>query len=109
MNTETKQSQLLTPYEVWTNDHTDIACEECARKFAEEHQLEWHSWYSWTERAEELGKGVSEIASYALGDSDYPYSCCGFYLDTRFTAEGERTLKEEFPQWVQELYGYHTP
>lgn len=104
-----QQSELSRPYEVWDGDFVDIVCGTCAEKFAEEHKLEWRSgtsFHSFTEDSEEKGAGASCIESYALGDSDRPYSCCDIYLDTRFTDEGEKYLKEEFPEWVVELYGY---
>jgi hypothetical protein len=106
------QEELQRPYEVWDGDFVDIVCEDCARKFAEERGLEWRggiSFHSFTEDSEEKGAGASCIESYALGDSDRPYSCCGIYLDTRFTDEGEQYLKEEFPEWVVALYGYTIP
>jgi tRNA A37 threonylcarbamoyltransferase TsaD len=109
MNTIVTQTELGRPYEVWDKDFVDIACGTCAEKFAEELGLEWRggtSFHSFTEDSEEKGAGASCIESYALGDSDYPYSCCGVYLDTSFTKEGEEALKEDFPTWVVELYGY---
>jgi hypothetical protein len=104
---EKTQTQVARAYEVWDGDYVDIVCEECADKFAEERNLEWRSGKrvdSFTENSEELGMGASCIAGYALGDSDYPHSCCGIYLDTRFTAEGERYLREEFSAEVVKLY-----
>ena len=103
------QEQLYSPYEVWDADFVDVVCEDCARKFALERGLEWRggiSFHSFTEDSEDKGAGASCIESYALSDSDSPYSCCGLYLDTRFTNEGEQYLKDEFPDWVVKLYGY---
>jgi hypothetical protein len=103
------QKQLYRPYEVWAGDFVDVVCEDCARKFAEERGLEWRggiSFHSFTEDSEDKGAGASCIESYALSDSDSPYSCCGLYLDTRFTREGEQYLKDEFPERVVKLYGY---
>lgn len=101
------QTSLPSPYEVWTNDFADVVCEECAVKFATENGLVWRgntSADSFTEDSEELGVGVSCIASYALGDSDYPYSCCGVYLNTNLTEHGQSYLRENFPEWVVALY-----
>ena len=105
----TEQTYLPSPYEIWKDggDFTEIACQDCAVKFAEENKLVWRgntSTDSFTEDSEELGAGASCIASYALGDSDYPYSCCDTYLDTRFTTYGEQELRENFPDWVIKLY-----
>lgn len=103
------QTYLLDAYEVWTSDFTDVVCEDCAVKFAQEHGLEWRAGHpkdSFTEDSEEKGAGASCIPSWALGESDSPHSCCGFYLKTDFTSEGVEYLKENFPKGVQELYGY---
>lgn len=104
-----EQTYLPSPYELWDGDFTAIACEDCARKFASERSLEWRggtSLHSFTEDAEEKGASASSIPSYALGESDSPYSCCDTYLDTNFTSEGVAYLKSDFPAWVQALYGY---
>jgi hypothetical protein len=105
-----QQSELGRPYEVWDGGiFVDVVCRTCAENFAGERNLEWRggtSFHSFTEDSEQKQAGASCIESYALGDSDSPYSCCGIYLDTRFTNEGEQYLKEEFPEWVVELYGY---
>jgi hypothetical protein len=103
-----RQTFLLDVYEVWDQDFTDVACKDCAVKFAEERGLEWHDSFkeTWTEDSEEKGAGASNTPSWARGESDYPYECCGYYLKTSFTPEGRETLKSEYPKWVQELYGY---
>jgi hypothetical protein len=104
-----QQTYLPSSYEVWDGDFVDVVCEDCAVKFAEELGLVWRgntSTDSFTEDSEEKGAGASCIASYALGDADAPYSCCGVYLDTNLTKEGYDYLEErDFPQWVKELYG----
>jgi hypothetical protein len=107
---ESAQTWLYDAYEVWDHDFVEVACETCAVEFAKERSLEWSggkSADSYTENSEELNAGASCIASYALGDSDYPHTCvCGVYLDTRFTTEGEDYLRENFPKGVQKLYSY---
>lgn len=102
------QTFLFDAYEVWDQDFVDIACKDCAVKFAEERGLEWHDSFqeTWTEDAEEKGAGASCIPSWGMGESDYPYSCCDLYLKTNFTPEGQDYLKSDFPKGVQELYGY---
>lgn len=104
-----QQTYLPSAYEIWNDggNFMDIVCEDCAVKFAEENKLVWRgnkSTDSFTEDSEELGAGAMCIASYALGDSDSPYSCCGVYLDTRFTRHGEQELRDNFPDWVIKLY-----
>jgi hypothetical protein len=104
-----QQTYLPSSYEIWKDggDFTDIVCEECAVKFAEENKLVWRgnkSTDSFTEDSEELGAGAVCIPSYALGESDYPHSCCGLYLETTFTKYGEQELRENFPDWVIKLY-----
>jgi hypothetical protein len=107
---ESAQTWLYDAYEVWDHDFVEVACETCAVEFAKEHSLEWSggkSADSYTENSEELNAGASCIASYALGDSDYPHTCvCGVYLTTNFTTEGEDYLRENFPKGVQKLYSY---
>ncbi len=89
-------------------DFVDVVCEDCAVKFAEERGLVWRgntSHHSFTEDSEEKGSYASCIESYALGDADAPYSCCGVYLDTNLTRDGFDYLEEhDFPEWVKELY-----
>lgn len=105
---EKQQRYLEQPYEVFAEDNfVDIVCEDCARKFADENNLEWRggkSIDSFTENPEEKGMGASALPSYARGESDSPYSCCGIYLSTTLTPDGVDYLKENFPQWVQDLY-----
>jgi len=106
-NTIARQTFLLDAYEIWDEDFADIVCEDCANKFAEERGLEWRggkSQDSFTEDSEDKGAGASCTPTWALGESDYPYSCCGWYLKTSFTSDGVEYLRENFPKWVQELY-----
>lgn len=105
----TEQTYLPSSYEIWKNggEFHEIVCEDCAVKFAEENKLVWRgnkSTDSFTEDSEELGAGASCIPSYALGESDSPHSCCGVYLETTLTSEGEQYLRDEFPAWVIKLY-----
>ncbi len=103
-----QQTYLPRPYEVGDGDFVDVVCEDCAVKFAEERGLVWRgntSHHSFTEDSEEKGSYASCIESYALGDADAPYSCCGVYLDTNLTRDGFDYLEEhDFPEWVKELY-----
>lgn len=104
-----QQTYLPRPYEVWdSNGFLEVVCESCAVKFAEDLDLKWRgntSSHSFTEDSEEKGAGATCIASYALGDADYPYACCGVYLDTNLTQQGYDYLEEhDFPEWVKELY-----
>ena len=104
---EPTQFYLMDTFEIGDGEMTDIACEECAVKFAKEHELEWSGGKvmdSYTLPKEGSDAYVSCLADYALGESDYPHSCCTFYLKTDFTDEGIQYLKDEFPQWVQDLY-----
>lgn len=105
---EEVQTSLYDAYDVWTSDFTDVVCKDCAVEFAEENKLEWHDSFkeTWTEDAEEKGAGASCIPSWGAGESDSPYSCCGKYLKTTLTIEGQDYLKSEFPKGIQELYGY---
>jgi hypothetical protein len=103
------QTYLFQTFIVNTGDYVDVVCQDCATKFAEEHGLEWrggHAYDSFTEELEGSDAHAQCEPTWALGDSDYPYSCCGYYLQTNFTREGEQNLKDEYPKWVQELYGY---
>ncbi len=105
-----QQTYLPRPYEVWDSKvgWAEIACEDCAVKFATANNLVWRgntSSHSFTLDAEEKGVGASCIASYALGDADYPYACCGTYLDTNITEHGFAYMEEVgFPEWVMALY-----
>lgn len=108
-DTSIQQTFLFPYYEVWDEDFVDLVCEDCAVKFAQERGLEWRggtSYESFTEVVEGRNMGASCPPSWAQGESDYPHSCCGKYLRTDFTPEGAQYLKDEFPKWVQELYGY---
>mgnify|MGYP000246854056 CR=1 FL=1 len=101
------QFYLEHAFEIGTGDFTDIVCEECAVKFAEEQGLTWRGGKardSFTEPLENSDAHAGDMPTWALGESDYPHSCCGIYLDTSFTPEGLEYLKENFPKWVQELY-----
>ncbi len=101
------QTWLFNAYELWDGDYIDLGCESCAVDFAKERNLEWRSGTSmdsYTEDSEERNAGASCVASYAMGESDYPQSCaCGVYLKTDFTSEGVSQLKT-YPKWVQDLY-----
>jgi hypothetical protein len=105
----TIQQYLQHTFIIGDGDFTDVACQECAEKFAEERKLEWRggqSYNSFTEEREGSDAHAGDTPNYALGESDYPYSCCDTYLHTSLTPDGVERLLEEFPKWVQELYGY---
>jgi hypothetical protein len=104
-NTAT-QTELLDAYQIGDGNFTDVACLDCAREFARANKLKWDSPAedNYTE-AHGNGAYASLIHSYE-GEADSPYSCCGLYLHTNFTTEGEVYLMDEFPSWVAELYGY---
>ena len=108
-NTNTlEQTYLHHTFTIGDGDFTDVVCQECAEKFAKEHGLEWRggqSYNSFTEQLEGSDAHAQDEPTWALGESDYPYSCCGYYLETSFTPEGVENLREH-PKWVQELYGY---
>lgn len=101
------QTFLFDAYQIGDGDFTDIACLDCARKFAEERGLVWNNAHKdgYTEWDDTKGAYANLIHS-SEGESDSPYSCCGTYLHTNFTREGEEYLKENFPAWVVALYGY---
>jgi hypothetical protein len=104
-NTAT-QTELLDAYLIGDGDFTDVACLDCARDFARENKLKWDSP---SEDTFTIEKGTGAYASYlhrSEGEADSPYSCCGLYLYTNFTTEGEVYLMDEFPSWVAELYGF---
>lgn len=106
-NTRVRQTFLLDAYEYWNEDFVEIVCESCAVEIADAYGLEWRGGKpqdSFTEHSEKLGVGVSCIPTWALGESDTPYSCCGWYLKTSLTSDGVEYLRENFPKWVQELY-----
>lgn len=105
--TTTNQTFLFDAYAIGDQDFADIACLDCARKFAEERGLVWNNAHKdgFTEWDDANGAHASLIHS-SEGESDSPYSCCGTYLHTNFTREGEEYLKENFPAWVVALYGY---
>lgn len=103
------QTYLHHTFTIGDGDFTDVVCQECAEKFAEEHGLEWRggqAYNSFAEAPEGSTAYAQDEPTWALGESDYPYSCCGYYLHTSFTPEGRDYLRDEFPKWVQELYGY---
>jgi hypothetical protein len=106
---EVTQDYLQHTFVIGDGDFTDVVCQDCAVKFAEERGLKWRggqAYNSFTEELEGSMAHAGDTPTYALGESDYPYSCCGYYLHTSFTSEGRKYLMEEFPKWVQELYGY---
>jgi hypothetical protein len=103
------QQYLHHTFTIGDGDFTDVVCQECAEKFAQERGLEWRggqAYNSFTEKREDSDAHAQDEPTWALGESDYPYSCCDTYLHTSFTSEGLENLKSEFPKWVQELYGY---
>ncbi|NBU22529.1 MAG: hypothetical protein EBS38_01220 [Actinobacteria bacterium] len=103
------QTYLHHTFTIGDGDFTDVVCQDCAEKFAKERGLEWrggHAYDSFTEPLEGSDAHAQDEPTWALGESDYPYSCCGYYLQTNFTREGEQNLKSEYPKWVQELYRY---
>jgi len=103
------QTFLFHAFEIGDGEFSDIVCQDCAVKFADEHGLTWrdgHAYDSFTEPLENSEAHAGDVPTWALGESDYPYSCCGLYLDTTFTPEGREYLEENFPKWVQELYSY---
>ena len=104
---EGHQKYLDKPFEIFTEDFTDIVCEDCAIDFAKENNLEWRGGKaanSYTEKSEELGMGATCLEGYMLGESDTPYSCCDLYLETYLTPDGIEYVKNELPKWVQDLY-----
>lgn len=103
------QTYLHHTFIIGDGDFTDVVCQDCAEKFAEERGLEWrggHAYESFTEELEGSSAHAGDTPTWALGETDYPYSCCGYYLEANFTPEGKKNLLEEYPKWVQELYGY---
>jgi hypothetical protein len=110
LNTTTtpSQSYLEHAFEIGNGEFTDLVCEECAVKWAEQNELEWRggqAYNSHTIERENSDAYASDVSTYADGESDYPPSCCGVYLHGRLTTDGVEYLKQEFPKWVQELYG----
>ncbi len=101
------QTFLFDAYQIGDGDFTDIACLDCARKFAEERGLEWDGAHkdTFTKWDDANGAYANYIHS-SEGETDYPYSCCDTYLHTNLTEEGVNYLKENFPAWVVALYGY---
>jgi hypothetical protein len=103
------QTYLHHTFTIGDGDFTDVVCQECAEEFAQQRGLEWRggqAYNSFTEPLEGSYAHAQDEPTWALGESDYPYSCCGYYLHTGFTREGRENLKSEYPKWVQELYGY---
>tara|TARA_B110000503_G_C7089427_1_gene388740 strand:- start:18 stop:353 length:336 start_codon:yes stop_codon:yes gene_type:complete len=109
-NTNTlEQTYLHHTFVIGDGDFTDVVCQDCAVKFAEDNKLVWtgsQAYNSFTEELEGSAAHASDTPTYALGEADYPQSCCGYYLHTGFTPEGRENLRENFPKWVQELYSY---
>lgn len=99
------QSYLFDAYVIGDGDFTDVVCEDCASKFATEHGLIWNldGKKPYTTEEDE-SSAYAYTSPWSLGESDSPYSCCGSYLKTDFTSDGENYLRENFPQWVQDLY-----
>ena len=98
------QTSLHTAYIIGNGDFTDIACLDCARKFAEDNNLVWNT--SSEDNFTESDIAYASAIVFSIGESDSPYSCCDTYLETDFTREGEEDLKDNFPAWVVALYGY---
>ena len=109
-NTNTlAQTYLHHTFEIGDSDFNDVVCQDCAVKFADANNLVWRGGQAYNSFTEELEGSLayaSDTPTYALGEADYPQSCCGYYLHTGFTTEGLENLRENFPKWVQELYGY---
>ena len=97
------QTSLPSAYVIGNGDFTDIACEQCAIKFATDNNLTWYRGTDTYTEENENGAYASCIV-FSVGESDSPYSCCGIYLETDFTTEGEANLRENFPAEVVALY-----
>ena len=100
-------SNYLAP--VWiiaTQDYADIACETCARQWAEGRRIPRSGDLSYQLSSEgaDVTEEAYEIFPYYEGDT--PASCqCGQYLATQLTSEGQDYLAQgDFPQWVREAY-----
>ena len=101
------QTMLFDAYAIGDGDFTDIACLDCARKWATDNGLEWSNSHkdNYTEWDDSKGAYAHLIHS-SEGESDSPYSCCGTYLHTNLTPDGVEYLRESFPEWVVTLYGH---
>lgn len=101
------QTYLHHTFIIGDGDFTDVVCEDCAVKFAEERGLEWRggqAYNSFTEELEGSDAHAGDTPTYALGESDHPYSCCGYWLHTTLTEEGRRWVAEELSPEIAELY-----
>ena len=106
--TTRQQTSLEHAFEIGNGEFTDLVCEDCAVEWAKEYQLEWSggkAYNSSTIERENSDAYASDASTYADGETDTPPSCCGWYLDISLTPDGVEYLKQEFPKWVQELYG----
>lgn len=99
------QTSLFDAYAIGNGDFTTVACLDCARAWAKEYNLEWNNIHQ-DNYTDTEGDAYAHLIHSSEGESDSPYSCCGTYLHTNFTTEGEEYLKENFPAWVVALYGY---
>jgi len=94
---------LETPWVVGDDDFATYACEDCARKYAQEHELVFdNKWFT-----EEHANGSYAYADlYGEGETDVPYACdCGKWLCVNLTPNGYLYVREEnLPQFVKDWY-----
>ena len=94
---------LETPWVVGDDDFATYACEDCAREYAQEHELVFdNKWFT-----EEHASGSYAYADlYGEGETDVPYACdCGKWLCVNLTPDGHKYVREEnLPQFVKDWY-----
>lgn len=98
---------LVDAWELHTSDLTDLACETCAKEWAEDLGLV----------RDPLGVGyVSAVGGDASAwpiwhpgaiESDYPHSCsgCGLLLDHTLTNDGADYVRDNYPAIAWHLWG----
>jgi hypothetical protein len=106
--TEMIEETLYKPWIIFDHDYQDYSCEEHAIDYA--NTIDAQKYGDTSYGIEKKGYGmvadIYEIASFAVGESDYPAACaCGRYLDVPLTAEGQNYLAEnDFPAWLKALH-----